>query len=118
MISWRSITGFVTRRGEDLWQVIAIVLGTPLSFLIALWLNLAEPFWSVITAAILVGNYSRHRGAVHSKRCPAPRDISIAWHFNRRIHWLSGGLWTWTNSKGRVVVFSCSYTWVGRRGAS
>jgi p-hydroxybenzoic acid efflux pump subunit AaeB len=53
MISWRSITGFVVRQGEELWQVIAIVLATLLSFLIALWLNLAEPSWSVITAAIV-----------------------------------------------------------------
>jgi len=43
----------LTRYQAELWQVIAIVLATLLSFLIASWLNLAEPFWSVITAAIV-----------------------------------------------------------------
>lgn len=41
------------RYRAELWQVLAIVLATLLSFLIASWLNLAEPFWSVITAAIV-----------------------------------------------------------------
>jgi uncharacterized membrane protein YccC len=43
----------LTRYQAELWQVLAIVLATLLSFLIASWLNLAEPFWSVITAAIV-----------------------------------------------------------------
>jgi uncharacterized membrane protein YccC len=43
----------MTRYRAELWQVLAIVLATLLSFLIASWLNLAEPFWSVITAAIV-----------------------------------------------------------------
>jgi uncharacterized membrane protein YccC len=41
------------RYRAELWQVLAIVLTTLFSFLIASWLNLAEPFWSVITAAIV-----------------------------------------------------------------
>ena len=43
----------LTRYRGELWQGLAIVLATLLSFLIASWLNLAEPFWSVITAAIV-----------------------------------------------------------------
>src|SRR3979409_283767 len=44
----------LTRYRAELWQVLAIMLATLLSFLIASWLNLAEPFWSVITAGSLV----------------------------------------------------------------
>jgi uncharacterized membrane protein YccC len=43
----------LTRYRAELWQVLAIVLATLLSFLIASGLNLAESFWSVITAAIV-----------------------------------------------------------------
>jgi uncharacterized membrane protein YccC len=49
----RSFRKTLTRYRAELWQVLAIVLATLLSFLIASWLNLAEPFWSVITAAIV-----------------------------------------------------------------
>jgi uncharacterized membrane protein YccC len=53
MSSWSSIIAACTRYKAELWQVLAIVLATFLSFVIALWLHLAEPFWSVITAAIV-----------------------------------------------------------------
>jgi uncharacterized membrane protein YccC len=52
-MSRNSFTALLTRYRVELWQVLAIVLATLLSFLIASWLNLAEPFWSVITAAIV-----------------------------------------------------------------
>jgi uncharacterized membrane protein YgaE (UPF0421/DUF939 family) len=48
----QAVKTVLTRYRTELWQVLAIVLATLLSFLIASWLNLAEPFWSVITAAI------------------------------------------------------------------
>jgi len=44
---------FLARYRAELWQVFAIALATLLSFLFASWLKLAEPFWSVITAAIV-----------------------------------------------------------------
>src|SRR6202030_2415404 len=53
MMSWNSMIVTLKRYRGELWQVLAIVLATLLSFLIASWLNLAEPFWSVITAAIV-----------------------------------------------------------------
>jgi uncharacterized membrane protein YccC len=49
----QNLKAVLTRYRAELWQVLAIVLATLLSFLIASWLNLAEPFWSVITAAIV-----------------------------------------------------------------
>jgi uncharacterized membrane protein YccC len=53
MTLWSSMIAALTRNRAELWQVFAIVLATLLSFLVASWLNLAEPFWSVITAAIV-----------------------------------------------------------------
>jgi len=53
MSSWSSIIAACVRYRTELWQVLAIVLATFLSFVIASWLHLAEPFWSVITAAIV-----------------------------------------------------------------
>jgi uncharacterized membrane protein YccC len=49
----QALKAVLPRYRTELWQVLAIVLATLLSFLIASWLNLAEPFWSVITAAIV-----------------------------------------------------------------
>ena len=49
----QALKAALTHYRAELWQVLAIVLATLLSFLIASWLNLAEPFWSVITAAIV-----------------------------------------------------------------
>jgi uncharacterized membrane protein YccC len=49
----RGFEAALKRHRAELWQVLAIVLATLLSFLIGSWVNLAEPFWSVITAAIV-----------------------------------------------------------------
>jgi len=48
----------------ELWQVLAIVLATLLSYVIASWLNLAEPFWSVITAAVVARIMEAGLGAI------------------------------------------------------
>src|SRR6266540_556135 len=66
----QALKAAVARYRAELWQVLAIVLATLLSFLIASWLNIAEPFWSVITAAIVARITAR--GAV------AYRGLSIA----------------------------------------
>lgn len=52
-MSRASLAALLKRYRGELWQVLAIVLATLLSFLVASWLQLAEPFWAVITAAIV-----------------------------------------------------------------
>jgi uncharacterized membrane protein YccC len=47
------LSSFFARYRAELWQVLAVVLATLLSFIVASSLNLAEPFWSVISAAII-----------------------------------------------------------------
>ena len=61
MQAWKAAA---TRHQAELWQMLAIVLATLLSYVIAFWLNLAEPFWSVITAAIVARITAR--GAVRA----------------------------------------------------
>jgi uncharacterized membrane protein YccC len=60
----QNVKAVLKRYRAELWQVLAIVLATLLSFLIASWLDLAAPFWSVITAAIVARITAR--GAVRA----------------------------------------------------
>lgn len=53
MMIWQSVVAAVARHRAELWQALATVVATVLSFIIASALHLTEPFWSVITAAIV-----------------------------------------------------------------
>src|SRR5581483_6748468 len=64
MMSWKSVAATLSQRRRELLLALGIVLATVLSFVIASGLHLAQPYWSVITAAIVARTTAT--GAVRS----------------------------------------------------